>query len=100
MIKLQSYDNFISNLDSVTSKLISKRVAKLDKKQFGNCQSIGTCNDGKVKRRLYEMTVDNGPGYRVYWCQNGDQICCLTAGTKKTQKRDIDIAKNLITTTL
>lgn len=97
MIRLKSYDDFVFNLDNNTSRLITDKVSKLNKGNFGNCKPISTCNDGKVKRRLYEMTIDNGPGYRVYWCNNGKDIYCLTAGIKKTQKYDIALAKRLIT---
>lgn len=46
------------------------------------------------------MRIDHGPGYRVYFCQQGQEIVILLAGgTNRTQSTDImraiNISKNL-----
>lgn len=41
-----------------------------------------------------EMRIDYGPGYRIYFGLDGDQlILLLHGGTKKDQQRDIEIAE-------
>ena len=44
----------------------------------------------------FVFTIGYGPGYRVYLKNYGDQIIILLCGgTKKTQKKDIQTAKEL-----
>ena len=43
---------------------------------------------------VFELRIFYGPGYRVYYSQERDNvILLLLGGTKDTQKRDIQIAK-------
>ena len=43
-----------------------------------------------------EMRIDYGPGYRVYFVQRGAELVILLAGgNKKTQDRDIALAREL-----
>ena len=49
---------------------------------FGDCKSVG--------RGVFELRVDFGPGYRLYFGQDGDDLVILLGGgTKKRQSRDI-----------
>jgi putative addiction module killer protein len=43
---------------------------------------------------LIELKVDVGPGYRIYLVDNGKDSLILCAGNKRTQKKDIQAAKN------
>jgi putative addiction module killer protein len=52
---------------------------------FGDWKSVG---DG-----VYELRIDYGPGYRVYYGQDGDiLILLLSGGDKATQRKDIEKA--------
>ena len=51
-------------------------------------------NSKAVGEGVYELRMDSGPGYRVYFGQAADSIVILLcAGTKGTQTRDIARAK-------
>jgi putative addiction module killer protein len=52
---------------------------------FGDCQFIG--------EGVYEMRINFGPGYRVYYTRRAQLVyLLLVGGDKSTQKRDIQQA--------
>lgn len=57
-------------------------------------------NSGEVKRvggGVNQMRIDHGPGYRVYFAEDGDQIIIILAdGTTSAQAADIVKAKHLV----
>ena len=64
---------------------ISARLDRLNAGLFGDWKSVG----GGV----YELRIDHGPGYRVYYGQDGNiLILLLCGGTKRTQAKDIEKA--------
>lgn len=59
--------------------------------------SLGNLGDVKsVGKGVYELRIDYGPGYRVYFVERKGIIIILLAGGKKsTQKQDIKKAQEL-----
>ena len=59
--------------------------------------SLGNPGDSApVGEGVSEMRIDYGPGYRVYYKKRGKTVAVLLAGgDKRTQKRDIERAKEL-----
>jgi len=59
--------------------------------------SIGNPGDVKpVGSGVSELRIDYGPGYRVYFVGRGDKLIILLAGgDKRTQRQDIQKAKEL-----
>jgi putative addiction module killer protein len=67
---------------------IIKRLRRLSDGQFGDCQSVGV--------GVHELRMFFGPGYRVYFIQQGDTVIVLLAGgDKDSQASDIARAKAL-----
>jgi putative addiction module killer protein len=60
----------------------------MERGNLGDVKSIGG--------GLYEMRVDYGPGYRVYFVYEGSVVVILLCGGDKgTQTRDIKRARDL-----
>ena len=62
---------------------------RLNRVKLGNLGDYESIGDG-----VFELRIFYGPGYRVYYSQEHDNvILLLLGGVKGTQKRDIRIAK-------
>ena len=67
---------------------INIRIRRLEMGNPGDSKSVG---DG-----VYEMRVDYGPGYRVYYIHMGKAVVILLCGgDKSTQDHDIKAAKSI-----
>ena len=65
---------------------IAARLVRLENGNFGDCKSVGA--------GVWELRIDTGPGYRVYYAILDKKVILLCdGGDKKTQERDIDRAK-------
>lgn len=63
-----------------------RRIDRLAEANFGDHKSVG---DG-----VSELRIDVGPGYRVYYAQEGKTVVLLLcAGSKRSQRADIGRAK-------
>lgn len=84
----QPVNEWLDNLsDTRAVARISARIVRLELGNPGDYKSIGG--------GLYELRVDYGPGYRVYFAVSGLTIVLLLCGgTKKTQQADIDTAED------
>ena len=52
-----------------------------------------------VGHGIFEMRIDYGPGYRIYYVHRGAQIVILLCGgDKRTQPKDIKRAQKLAET--
>jgi putative addiction module killer protein len=65
---------------------IQVRIDRMAEGQFGDVKAIG--------EGLSEIRIDYGPGYRVYFMQQGRQlVILLCGGDKSSQTRDIKQAR-------
>lgn len=63
-------------------------LARLDRLENGN---FGQCRP--LRSGVWELKVDHGPGYRVYYGQVGKTVLLLLCGgDKRTQQADIERA--------
>ncbi len=82
------YARWFARLDARAAAKVSVALMRLGLGNESNVKSLG----GSVS----ELKIDFGPGYRVYYGKDGDQLIILLAGgTKKRQSEDIETAKAL-----
>ena len=81
---------FIDWLRSIRNlpEVLGKVFVRLKRTEQGNFGDHGSVGEGVI-----ELRIDFGPGYRVYFGLDGDEIILLWGGTKKTQNEDIKTAK-------
>jgi putative addiction module killer protein len=81
----QPFAEWFATMDVVARAKITRAIVRLEQGSFSNVKSVG---DG-----VCEYRIDFGPGYRVYFGQDGPRlVILLTGGTKKRQQQDIDAA--------
>ena len=83
-----SYQQWYTRIKDQKAQIaISNRITRLRIGNFGDFKRLSS--------GLYELRIDYGPGYRVYFglFQN-DTVILLCGGTKGTQQRDINRAQN------
>jgi len=74
--------------DSNARIRIAARIRRMEMGNFGDVAPVG--------EGVSEMRVHHGPGYRVYFVQQGGEIVILLCGgDKSSQDRDIAKAKEL-----
>ena len=81
------FENWLADLND--KRTVARVLARLARPRLGNpgdCKSVG--------EGVSELRVDYGPGYRVYFGQQGRTlVVLLCGGDKRTQVRDIRQAK-------
>jgi putative addiction module killer protein len=82
------FGEWISGLrDARTQAKIVACVDRLALGNFGGCKSLGA--------GLYELRINWGPGYRVYYALVGrTHVLLLCAGDKRSQSSDIQRARD------
>jgi putative addiction module killer protein len=80
------YRDWLSTLDIAVKARIQARVLRFESGNLGDHKSVG---EGVLEARL-----DFGPGYRVYFGLDGEDIVLLLiGGHKKSQRGDIRQAR-------
>ncbi len=82
------FEDWLSKLKDVVGRaMIRKRINRVRAGNLGRNRSLG---DG-----VWELKIDFGPGYRVYYGEDGPIIVVLLCGGDKgSQDRDIAKAKD------
>jgi putative addiction module killer protein len=72
-------------LDAQAAAKVTVALYRLEQGNMSNVKSVG--------KGVSECKVDFGPGYRIYFGQEGNElIILLGGGSKKSQEKDIRIA--------
>ncbi len=76
------FSEWYDSLDEVTGARIDKYIYRLTTGNFGSVKSL--------QEGVFELKMDFGPGYRVYFGRDGKTIIILLGGgSKRRQAADI-----------
>lgn len=85
----RSFDEWLRRLKDRQGRL--RILARIDRLANGNPGDAKTVGHG-----VWELRLTYGPGYRIYYTQDGDRIVLLLwGGDKSTQSQDIEKAQLL-----
>jgi putative addiction module killer protein len=85
------HDHFAKWFNELDARAAAKVTVYLTRIENGNFSQVKSVGSG-----VSECRIDFGPGYRVYFGQEGDRLVILLGGgTKKRQQKDIQAAKRL-----
>ena len=80
------FQEWLDSLDTRLQQVVAARLARVRRGLFGDAEPVG---DG-----VFELKVDVGPGYRIYYGREGKVVVILLcAGEKKRQAADIRMAR-------
>lgn len=87
ILGVNTFADWFENLDSIAAAKIAVAVSRME---AGNLSNI------KWFSGIGEYKINWGPGYRIYLTKDGDKLIILFGGgIKKSQKKDIEKAKQL-----
>ncbi len=73
--------------DKTTKVVIERRLMRIENGSLGQVRAL--------REGVWEIKIDFGPGYRVYYAQSGQAIILLLCGGDKgSQDSDIALAAN------
>jgi putative addiction module killer protein len=79
------YEEWFINLHAPAAAKVTGTIVRMEQGSFGKVKGVGS--------GVFEYVLDFGPGYRIYFGKEGDQlIILLGGGTKKKQQKDINLA--------
>lgn len=92
MLEIRKTEEFKAWLDALNDLMgrakIQARIKRLAEGSHGNMKSVGS--------KVFEIKIDFGPGYRIYYAKQENTVyLLLIGGSKRTQVKDIQIAKLL-----
>lgn len=85
----EKFSKWLRKLKDVVAKVsILRRISRLENGNFGDSKSVG--------EGVFEMRIDVGQGYRIYFTNKDNKIVILlVGGDKSTQEDDIRTAKEM-----
>ena len=86
IIETEAFSDWLNGLrDTVTRMRLIKRLQRASLGNLGDVRPVG--------EGVYEMREFFGPGWRIYYVQQGDVLLImLGGGDKSSQQRDIERA--------
>ncbi len=92
MFEVRQSDDFAKWFRKLRDRQAKDRiVVRIRRMELGNIGDVKPVGEG-----VREARITYGPGYRLYFVQEGDRlIILLCGGNKSSQRRDIEQAKTL-----
>jgi putative addiction module killer protein len=92
VVEIRQTDEYARWFEKLRDRRARGRIlARIRRLSLGNSGDVRPVGEG-----VSELRIDYGPGYRLYFKQQGDTIVILlVGGDKRTQKQDIEKAKAL-----
>ena len=89
VLQTEEYEAWINGIsDSFTKARVTSNVAKIRRGLLGDWKEVGA--------GVFEMRLDFGPGYRVYYAKHRKVVVILLGGGEKSgQRQDITTARRL-----
>ena len=89
MLKTKLFDRWLTSLRDGKARIkIVRRIERAEQGNFGDHKNVGG--------PIWEMRIDSGPGYRLYYAQKGSTIYVLLCGGGKfSQQADISLANEI-----
>jgi len=82
----EPFERWLQRLTIGVRAIVRNRLDRVENGNLGNTHGVG--------EGVRELVINEGPGYRVYFGQDGERVILLNGGTKKTQRQDIQWAKD------
>jgi putative addiction module killer protein len=83
----EPFNEWLDDLDKPVQSIVLERITRLQTGNFGVCKPL------KGYAGIYELVINFGPGYRIYYGKQGSVVVILLlGGEKKSQERDIEKA--------
>jgi len=82
------YADWFDSLNAPAAAKVATAITRMSQGNFSKVKGVG--------RGVFEYVIDFGPGYRIYFGKDGEQLVILLGGgTKKQQQTDINHAIQL-----
>ena len=82
------YAEWFNGLDPRAAAKAATALVRMEQGNFSNVKGVGA--------GIFECRINFGPGYRIYFGEDGNEwVILLGGGTKQRQRRDIEDARRL-----
>ena len=82
------FEKWFKRLNAIAAAKITTALYRMEQGNYSNVEGVG--------EGVFEYKLHFGPGYRIYFGQEGAELVILVGGgTKKQQSKDIKEAKEL-----
>ena len=83
---ISSFERWFDDLDRRAAQKVTTALYRMQQGNFSNAKGVG--------KGVFEFRISYGPGYRIYFGKDGNQIVILLGGgDKSSQQRDIAAAQ-------
>jgi putative addiction module killer protein len=75
-----AFARWFEGLNAAAAARVTVALTRLSQGNFSNVEGVGS--------GVYELKIDFGPGYRIYFGKDGERIVILLGGSSKKRQSD------------